>query len=61
MAVRAAADAAMVVVTGQVVGEVFWSMSEQPLINVSVEPAAMPFVLEWAAALGGEFSPDSPL
>jgi hypothetical protein len=53
-------DAADVVLEGRPVGEVYWSMSEEPLVNVSVEPSAMPLVLEWAKELGGEFRPESP-
>jgi hypothetical protein len=40
------------------VGRVYWSMSEEPLVNVSVEPSAKHLVLEWAKALGGEFRED---
>jgi hypothetical protein len=58
--VRTPADAAEVVLDGCVVGEVYWSMSEEPLVNVSVEPSALSLVMEWAAALGGEFCPESP-
>jgi hypothetical protein len=54
------ADAADVVVGGGPVGRVSWSMSEEPLVNVRVESAAMPLVREWAAALGGEFRPNAP-
>jgi hypothetical protein len=52
-------DFAEVVLEGRVAGEVYWSMSEEPLINVRVEPSAMPMVLEWATELGGEFRPHS--
>ncbi len=31
----------------------------EPLVNVMVEPAAMPLVEEWATAMGGEFREDS--
>ena len=44
---------------GRAVGQVYWSMSEEPLVNVSVEPSALPWVLEWAKVLGGEFRQDS--
>jgi hypothetical protein len=57
MTVHPSPDAAEVIVDGSVVGQVYWSMSEEPLINVSVEPAALPLVREWAAALGAEFRP----
>ena len=56
---RPTPDAAEVLLDGRVVGEVHWSMSEEPLVVVSVEPAAIPLVHEWAAALGGEFRTDS--
>jgi hypothetical protein len=58
MTVRAPEDAAEVLLGGQAVGKVYWSMSEEPLVIVSIEPAALPLVLEWAAALGGEFRPE---
>jgi hypothetical protein len=60
MTVQPPADAAEVVLEGRAVGEVYWSMSDEPLVNVSIEPPAMPLVLEWATALGGEYRPDSP-
>jgi hypothetical protein len=59
MIVRSPEDAAEVLLGGRSVGEVFWSMSEEPLINVSVEPSALPLVLEWAAAIGGQYCPDT--
>jgi hypothetical protein len=49
-----------VVVEERVIGNVYWSMSEEPLVNVSIEPSGLPLVAEWAAALGGEFRPDAP-
>ena len=55
MTARPTPDAAEVVVDGRAVGTVYWSMSEEPLVNVSVEASALPLVREWAAALGGEF------
>ena len=33
--------------------------THEPLVTVSVEPSAMQFVQEWAAALGGEFRAES--
>ena len=60
MTVRPVPDAAEVVVEGRAVGEVYWSMSDEPLVNVSVEVSALPLVREWAEALGGEFRPGSP-
>lgn len=59
MTVHPPTDTAEVVLEGCEVGQVYWSMSEEPLVNVSVEPAAQPLVREWAAALGGEFRADS--
>src|SRR5262245_9749800 len=59
MSIKATEDAAEVFVEDRLVGAVYWSMSEEPQVNVSVEPPAMPLVLEWAAALGGEFRPES--
>lgn len=53
------ADTAEVVLNGQVVGGVSWSMSDELLVNVSVTSAAMALVEEWAAALGGVFHPES--
>jgi hypothetical protein len=51
---------AHVLVDGRSVGEVSWSTSEEALVNVSVEPSALPLVQEWAVELGGEFRPDLP-
>lgn len=51
-------DFAQVVIEGIAVGDVYWSMSDQPLINVSIERSALPLVLQWAAELGGEFRED---
>ncbi len=51
-------DVAEVVVAGRVLGQVYWSMSDEPLINISVEPPALSLVREWTAALGGEFRPN---
>jgi hypothetical protein len=49
-------DSADVVQDGVVVGRAYWSMSvEEPLVNLCVEETALPLVLEWARALGGEF------
>lgn len=55
ISIQPAPDAAQVVFEGRVVGDVYWSMSEEPLVNVSIEPSAMPLVEQWAAAMGGEF------
>jgi hypothetical protein len=59
MTLRPPADAAEVLLGGRSVGNVYWSMSEEPLVNVSIEPSGLPLVLAWAAALGGEFRPDA--
>jgi hypothetical protein len=60
MTVNTTDDAAEVVREGRVVGSVYWSMSDEQLVIVSIELSAMPLVSEWAAALGGEFRPDLP-
>jgi hypothetical protein len=52
-------DAAEVMLEGRVVGEAYWSLSDDPLVNVSVDLAVIFLVTEWAAALGGEFHLDS--
>ncbi len=52
-------DVAEVLMGGRPVGDVYWSMSEEPLICVRIEPSAMPLVLEWAKELGGEFHKES--
>jgi hypothetical protein len=59
MDVRPMRDARDVVIEDRVIGEVYWSMSEEPLVNVSIEPCGLGLVTEWAAALGGEFRPDT--
>jgi hypothetical protein len=55
MTIRPAPDAAEVLADGRAVGDVSWSISDEPLVNVSIEPSAMRLVQEWAAALSGEF------
>jgi hypothetical protein len=55
MIVNPAADSAEVMLDGRPVGSVSWSMSDEPLVIVEVEPLAMPLVQKWAAAMGGEF------
>jgi hypothetical protein len=45
--------------SGETVGSVYWSMSEERLVNVNVEPSALALVREWATILGGEFRPDT--
>ena len=49
-----------VVVEERVIGSVYWSMAKEPLVNVRIEPSALALVAQWAAALGGEFRPDTP-
>jgi hypothetical protein len=56
---RASPDAAEVVLEGQPIGGVYWSMSDEPLVNVSIEPRGLILVAEWAAALGGIFRTDA--
>ena len=58
MTISPTADTAEVVLEGRSIGSVSWSMSEKPLVNVSIEPCGMPLVIEWTAALGGEFHPN---
>src|SRR4051794_30313280 len=59
MVIRPRSDVADVIVDGFVVGKASWSMSEDdPQVHVSVERPALPLVLEWAAALVGEFRED---
>ena len=53
-------DTAEVVVGTEVVGHVYWSMSEEPLVNISIDPSALYLVHEWARELGGAFKPDLP-
>ena len=59
MTVRPPEGAAEVVLDGRSVGEVYWSMSEEPLVNVRVEQSAVHLISEWATELGGEFRPDT--
>jgi hypothetical protein len=51
-------DSSDVEVDGCVVGQVYWSMSDEPLVNVSIAPSCLLLVLEWASAIGGEFLQD---
>jgi hypothetical protein len=48
-------DLADVVLNGRKVGSVWWSMNEEPLVNVDVDESALRFVHQWAEALGGVF------
>ena len=52
-------DAAEVLLNGNVIGNATWSQSEEPVINVTVEPAGLPLVQELASKLGGTFVSDS--
>jgi len=52
-------DVAEVLLEGQPVGTVYWSMSDEPLVCLIVEQSAMPLVLEWAKELRGEFRKES--
>lgn len=55
--IRPPADVASVILNGECVGDVSWSMDEDvPLVNISVEQVALPLVLEWASELGGQFT-----
>jgi hypothetical protein len=56
---RPSDDAAEVVLDGDVIGSASWSQSDEPLVNVSVVPAGLPLVHEWAAELRGVFVADS--
>lgn len=55
MTIHAAPDPAGIWLHDELIGNVSWSHSEQPLINVSIEPAGLPLVQEWAAVLGGQW------
>ena len=57
--VRATDDAAEILLGGNVIGHASWSMSEEPLVNVSIESAGLHLVREWAIDLHGEFVPTS--
>jgi hypothetical protein len=59
MTVQPPADAAEIMLGGRAIGKVYWSMSDEPLVNVSVESSGLSLVRAWAAALGGEFCPES--
>mgnify|MGYP003353133126 CR=1 FL=1 len=59
--VRPTPDTASVILNGKCIGDVSWSTDEDvPLVNVSVEPVALPLVLEWTKELGGKFVQYSP-
>lgn len=48
-------DTAEVLLDDRVVGKVWWSMSEEPLVNVQIDPAAMSLLREWEQEMGGKF------
>ena len=54
--VRPTEDVAHVIHDGRKVGSVWWSMNEELLVNVEIEPGAITLVHEWASELGGEFN-----
>lgn len=59
MTIRPRPDVADVMIDERVVGHVAWSQSDEPLIVVEIEPAALSLVHQWAYELGGRFEPDS--
>lgn len=52
-------DAADVVVDGRTVGRVHWSMSEEPLVVVKIDPSAVAIAVQWAEEFGGKFQEES--
>jgi hypothetical protein len=59
MTIHTPPDAALVIIEGHEVGSVSWSMSDDDLVNVSIDSSAIPLVMEWAKSLGGEFRASS--
>ncbi|MEZ6139648.1 MAG: hypothetical protein R3B84_03665 [Zavarzinella sp.] len=56
MTIRPTPDVALVILNGECVGDVSWSMDEDvPLVIISVEQVALSLVLEWTKELGGKF------
>jgi len=55
MTIQPTEDTADVIIGDRAVGWAHWSMSDEPLVVVRVEPSAIHFVQEWAAGMGGEF------
>ena len=53
--IRARNDVAQISLDGRVIGSASWSMTDEALVDVSVEESALPMVMKWAAELGGEF------
>lgn len=43
------------------VGRAYWSMSEESLVIVDIDPEALSLVREWVAELGGEFHEEPTL
>lgn len=61
MIVHPPPGSAEVVLDGKAVGEVYWSMNEEPAVIVCVEQIAMPLVNEWAESFGAEYRMYPPL
>ena len=57
--IRPTNDVAVILLDGREVGQAYWSMSDDAVVNVSVEPSALPLVMEWAAELGGKFQAEA--
>jgi hypothetical protein len=55
MTVSPRADSAEVIMDNRPVGNVWWSMSDVPMVNISVQEIALPLVLECAKDLNAEF------
>lgn len=51
-------DVVDIEVDGCVVGNAFWSMSEEAVVNVTIDEPHLPLVSEWAEELDGVFHPD---
>ena len=51
-------DVAGVFVEDREVGTVWWSMTDEPLVCVEIEPSSVLLVQGWAKELGGEFFPE---
>jgi hypothetical protein len=50
-------DVAEVIAEGRKVGSAWWSMNDEPLVNVEIEPSFIPLAQMWAKELSGEFFP----
>ncbi len=59
MTIHPPGDSVEILLDGRNVGHAYWSMSDEPLVNVTIEAAALHLVAYWAEALGGEFHPIS--